>query len=91
MITLIGMGSGTPESLTAQGLAALQKTLFRSLHIMATFLSLYSGSSGNCALVGENGRYLCVDMGKNCKTTINALYSAGLSVADLDGILIRCV
>ena len=24
MITLIGMGSGTPESLTAQGLAALQ-------------------------------------------------------------------
>ena len=55
---------------------------------MATFLSLYSGSSGNCALVGENGRYLCVDMGKNCKTTINALYSAGLSVADLDGILI---
>ena len=24
MITLIGMGAGTPESLTAQGLAALQ-------------------------------------------------------------------
>ena len=40
---------------------------------MATFLSLYSGSSGNCALVGENGRYLCVDMGKNCKTTILSL------------------
>ena len=27
MITLIGMGSGTPGSLTAQGLAALQLSL----------------------------------------------------------------
>ena len=40
MITLIGMGSGTPESLTAQGLAALQnaglilgaKRLLEQLH-----------------------------------------------------------
>lgn len=55
---------------------------------MATFLSLYSGSSGNCALIGENGRWLCVDMGKNCKTTLAALYSVGLAAADLDGILV---
>lgn len=55
---------------------------------MATFLSLYSGSSGNCTLVGEGGRYLCVDMGKSCRMTLNSLYEAGLSVAGLQGILV---
>ena len=29
---------------------------------MARFTTLYSGSSGNSALVEENGRYLLVDM-----------------------------
>ena len=40
---------------------------------MARFTTLYSGSSGNSALVEENGRYLLVDMGKSCRMTQNAL------------------
>ena len=36
---------------------------------MARFTTLYSGSSGNSALVEENGRYLLVDMGKSCRRT----------------------
>ncbi len=55
---------------------------------MAIFLSLYSGSSGNCALVGEQGRYLCVDMGKNCKTTLAALVQADVDPQQLAGILV---
>ena len=55
---------------------------------MATFLSLYSGSSGNCALMGENGRYLCVDMGKSCRAAVRAMEETGLTPDALAGILI---
>lgn len=55
---------------------------------MATFTSLYSGSSGNASLVREGRSCLCVDMGKNCKTTVAALQQAGVEPGDLQGILI---
>ena len=55
---------------------------------MATFLSLYSGSSGNCALVGEADRYLCIDMGKSCRATVGAMNQLGIDPAQLQGILI---
>ena len=55
---------------------------------MATFLSLYSGSSGNCAVMGENGRYLCVDMGKSCRAAVRGMEEAGISPDALEGILI---
>ena len=55
---------------------------------MALFTTLYSGSSGNCAVVLQGGRYLLVDMGKSCRTTLRALGSLGLAVSDCDGILI---
>lgn len=55
---------------------------------MAEFISLYSGSAGNCNLVYAQGRYLMIDMGKNCKTTLAALKEVNLSVAQCDGILI---
>lgn len=55
---------------------------------MARFTTLYSGSSGNCACVEENGKYILIDMGKNCKTTVNALKELDLAIADLCGILI---
>ena len=55
---------------------------------MARFTTLYSGSSGNSALVEENGRYLLVDMGKSCRMTQNALKGLGLPLADLGGILV---
>lgn len=55
---------------------------------MARFTTLYSGSSGNCACIEENGKYLLVDVGKNCKTTMLALKALGLTIEDLGGILI---
>lgn len=55
---------------------------------MALFTTLYSGSSGNCAVVIEDGKYLLVDMGKSCRTTLKALQSLNLAVSDCQGILI---
>lgn len=55
---------------------------------MALFTTLYSGSSGNCALVLDGRSYLLVDMGKSCRVTLNALKRLGLAVADCQGILV---
>ena len=43
------------------------------------FTTLYSGSSGNCALIRSEDKYLLVDMGKSCRTTLTALKSLGLA------------
>ena len=40
---------------------------------MAEFISLYSGSSGNCSVVRSGGAYLLVDMGKGVRVTTGAL------------------
>ncbi len=55
---------------------------------MALFTTLYSGSSGNCALVLCGRQYLLVDMGKSCRLTLTALKRLGLAVGDCCGILI---
>lgn len=55
---------------------------------MALFTTLYSGSSGNCALVLCGQKYLLVDMGKSCRTTLAGLRGLGLAVSDCEGILI---
>lgn len=55
---------------------------------MAEFISLYSGSSGNCSVIRCDKRYLMVDMGKCCRTTVNALTAVGLAPEDCDGILV---
>ncbi|MFI3170038.1 MAG: MBL fold metallo-hydrolase [Faecalibacterium sp.] len=55
---------------------------------MAEFISLYSGSSGNCNVVRAGDRYLMIDMGKSCKITVEALKKIGLPIANCDGILI---
>ena len=54
---------------------------------MAYFTTLYSGSSGNCALIRSEDKYLLIDMGKSCRTTLTALKSLGLAVSDCVGIL----
>ena len=36
---------------------------------MAYFTTLYSGSSGNCALIRSEDKYLLIDMGKSCRHT----------------------
>lgn len=55
---------------------------------MALFTTLYSGSSGNCGLVREGNRYLLVDMGKSCRTTLTALRRLDLAISDCAGILV---
>lgn len=55
---------------------------------MALFTTLYSGSSGNCGLLLEGEKYLLLDMGKSCRTTLTALRTLGLSVGDCQGILV---
>ena len=55
---------------------------------MAIFTTLYSGSSGNCALVRDGDTTLLVDMGCSCKRTLGALYELGFAASDLSGILI---
>jgi len=55
---------------------------------MALFTTLYSGSSGNCAVVQCGTRYLLVDMGKSARTTLAGLRALHLNVSDCEGILI---
>ena len=55
---------------------------------MAEFVSLYSGSSGNCSVVRCGKAYLLVDMGKGVRVTTGALRELGLAAADCGGILI---
>lgn len=55
---------------------------------MAQFTTLYSSSSGNSAVIEEDGKFLLVDMGKNCKQTVLALKNIGLLPNDLSAILI---
>lgn len=55
---------------------------------MARFSTLYSGSSGNSAVIEEDGRYLLIDMGKSCRTTTNGLKQLQLEQQNLQGILV---
>lgn len=58
------------------------------MHPPARFVTLYSGSSGNAALVEQGGRCLLVDIGNSCKATLSAIGEAGLSHASVAGVLI---
>ncbi|MBQ2945211.1 MAG: MBL fold metallo-hydrolase [Clostridia bacterium] len=52
------------------------------------FQTLYSGSEGNCCLVGCDGQYILIDAGRNCKAILNALSSLSISVRDISAIFI---
>lgn len=52
------------------------------------FLSLVSGSSGNCTLVSHKNTSLLADCGMSCKKLEQALSSLSMSPAGLDGILV---
>ncbi len=55
---------------------------------MARYISLYSGSSGNCSVVEENGNFILIDMGKSARATNIALKELGLDIKNIQGILI---
>lgn len=55
---------------------------------MARFTTLYSGSSGNSGIIEDGGKFLMVDIGRNCKTTLAAMDKIGLNPENLSGIMI---
>ncbi len=59
---------------------------------MAYFATLYSGSSGNCAVIaadcGKNAPFILVDMGKNCKQTLLSMGALGLNPDLLQAIFV---
>ena len=50
--------------------------------------SIASGSSGNCIYIGSDTTHLLVDTGISGKRTEKGLNEIGLSIADMDGILV---
>lgn len=55
---------------------------------MARYISLYSGSSGNCSVVEKDGKFILIDVGKSAKITNTALKDAGLDIKNLQGVLV---
>lgn len=54
---------------------------------MARYISLYSGSSGNCSVVEKDGKFILIDVGKE-QNTNTALKDAGLDIKNLQGVLV---
>lgn len=52
------------------------------------FVSIASGSSGNCTYIGTDHTHVLVDAGIACKRIDEGLASLGVSAKELDGILI---
>ena len=55
---------------------------------MARYISLYSGSSGNCSVVEQDGKFILIDVGKSARITANAIKDIGLELKNLQGVLI---
>ncbi len=57
-------------------------------HPSARFATLYSGSSGNAALIEQGGRCLLVDIGNSCRATLTVVQQVGLAHTAIAGVLI---
>ena len=55
---------------------------------MARFVTLYSGSSGNATLIGDEDVSLLVDMGKSCRQTLESLVQIGEKPKNIRAILL---
>lgn len=55
---------------------------------MTTVHTLASGSSGNALLYSHEDRHILIDAGISCRRITTALKTLGLTLADLDGVLI---
>lgn len=52
------------------------------------FMSIASGSSGNCVYAGSDKTHILIDTGIPCKRVLKGLAKAGLTGKDISGILI---
>lgn len=55
---------------------------------MVKFVTLYSGSSGNCTLISDGEVSLLVDMGRSCRATVTALRTIGVAAEDINAVLV---
>ena len=55
---------------------------------MAKFVTLYSGSSGNCTLISDGDASLLVDMGRSCRATLAALKMLGIAAENINAVLV---
>ena len=55
---------------------------------MIRFSTLYSGSSGNCSVIWDEGTVILVDMGGSCRRTITALNALGIPASSVNAVLI---
>lgn len=55
---------------------------------MIRFCNLFSGSSGNSTYIESSKTKLLIDVGVSCQKITNALSSLGVSISDINGILI---
>ncbi len=55
---------------------------------MAQFTCLYSGSSGNCSIVSDEGKFLLIDMGKSTRKTLECLKHMGHDIKNLCAVLV---
>jgi len=52
------------------------------------FMSIASGSSGNCILAGSDNSTILIDAGISKKKIVEALNDVSMDLKDIDGILI---
>ncbi|MFQ9511698.1 MAG: MBL fold metallo-hydrolase, partial [Lachnospiraceae bacterium] len=52
------------------------------------FVSIASGSSGNCTYIGSNQTHILIDAGISCKRIDTGLKELGIKSGELDGIFI---
>ena len=52
------------------------------------FVSIASGSSGNCTYIGSDHTHILVDAGISCKKIETSLHEIGVKASELNGIFI---
>ena len=55
---------------------------------MIKFATLFSGSSGNCTAMWNEGGLILIDFGVSTRRIVNALYGLGLAASDVSAVLI---
>lgn len=80
-------GSLYHESASDSGISPMDKNRL-SHHDKLRFISFGSGSSGNCAYIGDDKTGILIDAGVDSKHVLESLKANGLSMHNIQGILL---
>ena len=61
----------------------------KKVRVTCVFVSIASGSSGNCTYIGTEQSHILIDAGISCKRITDNLKKLDLKPSDLDGILLH--